>query len=97
MSIIKDFYNGNLRPSERYMKDNSEMSVICDKIDNNIKKVCVNLSEENKELMKLIEEQNTELLCISDEESFSHGFRLGVKFMCEVFYGISENYKANNW
>ena len=97
MSVIKEIYNGNLRPTERYMQNNCKMSVLCDQIDTNINKVCDNLCKEKKELIKLIEEQNTELLCISDEESFIQGFRLGVKLMCDVFYGKSENFKSNTY
>ena len=97
MSIIKEFYNGNMRPTERYLEKNSNMSGLCDKIDANIKSDCGDLSEEKVKLIKLIEEQYTELLCICDEESFTYGFRLGVKLMCDVFFGKSENYKADTF
>ena len=93
MNIIKEFYRGNLHPGDRYMLNTGEFNILCEKINKDMDILCEGLSDEKKKILLNFAEKNTELACISEEECFVHGFRLGVKFMCDVFYGKSDNFK----
>ena len=83
--ILKEFYNGNIVPSNQ-SGDNSQYNQdILHLIENNRKKLCQGLSEEQKEILDKYDSHvadMNELLC---EDSFVSGYRLGTRMTAEAF------------
>ena len=92
MSILAEFYRGEINPSERFIKKESEYykmsATLSDIIDEFIKL----LNDEEYELFEKITDSISQIDSISEEECFTKGFCTGVKMILEVL-----NHKSNNF
>ncbi len=55
MSILNEFYNGNIRPSEKFIKKENEYYKINYELSNKIDELRLQLSKEQKKLFDEIE------------------------------------------
>ena len=95
MKTISDFYCGSFHPADKYVIKDSKYMKISEKTEKLEREILSSPEGEKfKPLIRDIEELNCELMSITDEESFEEGMRFGIKLMCDVFYGKSENFKA---
>ncbi len=91
MSIIEELYYGNISPAERDFVKNS-------KYDKAIRLLCSNedllrssLKEEDLEHFTMFSEAEGIITDITGAECFKSGFRIGIKLMCDVFFGESND------
>lgn len=84
MSILKELYRGNIRPSERSMKEGSDYQQLeyqaCALED----AFRAELSAEGKKAYAAYVDKRLALMEIDNCDMFIKGFRLGVKFLLAV-------------
>ena len=83
MYLLKDLWYGNVNPSERYVRRNSEYRKLAGEIN-----ACIDqLTAETDKPRALLEELlNKQLLltALSEEDAFLRGVRIGAQFMLDV-------------
>ncbi len=84
-SIIRDLYEGNLYPSNqtgstlrRFRKEWTQAGQSYDRLREK-------LNQEEKEVLEMFMDKYSEFVEMELEQSFSDGFMLGSRLMCEVF------------
>ncbi len=92
MSALEELYNGNISPSEKFLKDGGEYKAINQKLTKYIDELMLHLNNEEKQLCEKIEDNIYKLSYISEKECFIEGFRLGAQIMWEILLYKSENY-----
>lgn len=92
MSVLEDFYNGNINPSERYIKENSKYQKQNKQLVELIDKVIPLLSEDEKRILENIGDIINSMNLISEKENFLFGFRTGAKMMLELMNSESQNF-----
>jgi hypothetical protein len=84
MMILEDLYMGDIHPSERIFKKDSQYS----KALNNVVKVgdalIGSLTEKQKEQFEAYMSAQREVNVLTDCETFIYAFRLGAKIMMDV-------------
>ena len=84
MDILKELYSGNIRPSERAIKEGSDyqkaQTEVC-ALENAFR---AELSAEGKKVYAAYETKRMELMKADDCDSFIKGYRLGVKLLLAV-------------
>ncbi len=92
MSVILDFYRGNLRPLEQIC--HPESKVYMDLVEDT-KRFEVELmdgfTEKQRQLFETIRESTATLNSMEQEETFAFGFKLGIQFGTEIFKPDSED------
>ncbi len=91
--ILKDFYYGNLIPTERQMVHGSEVMRISEELTTIEKQLHAILSPEGISLMKRYEKAHATLNAITDAENYIDGFKTGARFMMEILDDSHENLK----
>ena len=92
MSILEEFYYGNLDLSAQFVKDGSEYQKLTAKLSDRMDEFIALLNEDEKGRFDQIYEMLAELNCISERERFIYGFRLGAQITWDVFGYISPNF-----
>ncbi len=84
MSILEELYNGNIDPSEKYMRDNGTYQqthrILADQID----ALCSTLTDTQKDILQKIEDTEAELRYLSEKSRFIEGFCLGAQLQSEI-------------
>ena len=83
MTILENFYFGNINPSEyKQSKDTkkklSEMTNLLDELRT------ILTTEQQKEKLERIENCQLSLIALSEKDAFIEGFKLGVKMTAEI-------------
>lgn len=92
MFILSEFYNGNIRPSEKFLQKNSEYCKLEEELMERMEKLTARLNKEEKKLFEQIENSAISVCALSEEERYIEGFCTGVKFLWEIINYKSENY-----
>lgn len=92
MSIIEELYHGNISPSQKYIKEGSELQKTNNKLIEHIEQLLPLLNEEEKRLYEKIEEAMFRLNEISEKERFFEGFCIGAQMVWEIVHFKSTNY-----
>lgn len=92
MCILEELYNGNINPSEKFLKDSGDYKKINQELNKHIDELMLHLNDEEKQLCKKIEDNIYKLDYISEKECFIEGFRLGAQIMREILEYESKNY-----
>ena len=84
MTILENFYFGNINPSEyKQSKDSkkklSEMTRLLDELRSTL------TTELQKEKLEQIENCQLSLIALSEKDAFIEGFKLGVKMTTEIY------------
>ena len=84
MLILEDLYLGDLRPSERSFKRNSQYANALDELVKAGDVLADSLTEKQKELFEDYMTAQREVNVLTDCETFIYAFRLATKIMIDV-------------
>ena len=84
MTILENFYFGNINPNEyKQSRDTkkklSEMTQLLDEIRSML------TTEQQKEKLEQIENCQLSLIALSEKDAFIEGFKIGVKMTIEIY------------
>ena len=92
MAILEELYNGNINPSDRYIKKGSDYQKINNQFTEYIDELMLSLNDKEKQLCDKIGDSMVSLCSIAEKECFIEGFCMGVKLTLEI-----SNYKSTNF
>ncbi len=92
MSILDELYDGNIHPSQRYIRKDGEYQKINEQLVEHLDKLLILLNDEQKHLLEDVGEKISMLGYISEKESFMEGLCIGVKLAWEVDRFESDNF-----
>lgn len=84
MLILEDLYVGDVRPSERTFKRNSQYAKALDELVKVGDALTDGLTEDQKALFEDYMTAQREVTILTDCETFLYAFRLGAKIMLDV-------------
>ena len=84
MLILEEFYLGDIRPSERGFKRNSQYARALDDLVEAGDALTDTLDEEQSELFEDYMDAQREVNVLTDCETFCYAFKLGAKIMLDV-------------
>ncbi|MBE6708259.1 MAG: hypothetical protein E7578_03335 [Ruminococcaceae bacterium] len=84
MTILKELYNGNICPGEKFVKKSGEYQKLMIKLSGCVDKLIPMIGDEGRDLWDEIRETELSMEVISDRESFIDGFCIGARMMLEV-------------
>ena len=84
MLILEDLYLGDIRPSERSFKRNSQYANALDELVKAGDVLADSLTEKQKELFEDYMTAQREVNVLTDCETFIYSFRLAAKIMIDV-------------
>lgn len=85
MTILENLYNGNINPSERYMKRGGEYYKTVKKLNSLFDEFFPLLNKDTKAIYEKIEKLLSELNYISEKEAFIDGFSIGAQITTEIY------------
>ncbi len=92
MSILEEFYYGNISPSSKFVKNGSEYQKLNKELIDISDKLTATLNNEEKQFYERIEEIMYELGHISEKEYYMDGFCTGVQLIIDIM-----NFKSANF
>ena len=84
MLILEDLYLGDVRPSERSFKRNSQYAKALDEVVRAGDALTDTLTEKQKEMFEDYMTAQREVSVLTDCETFIYSFRLAAKIMTDV-------------
>ncbi len=84
MLILEDLYLGDVRPSERSFKRNSQYAKALDDLAKSGDALTDTLTEKQKEMFEDYMTAQREVNVLTDCETFIYSFRLAAKIMIDV-------------
>ena len=84
MLILEDLYLGDVRPSERSFKRNSQYAKVLDDLVKAGDALTDTLTEKQKEIFEDYMTAQREVSVLTDCETFIYAFRLAAKIMTDV-------------
>ena len=84
MMILEDLYMGDIHPSERSFKKNSQYSRALNNVVKAGDALIGSLTEKQKEQFEAYMSAQREVNVLTDCETFIYAFRLGAKIMMDV-------------
>lgn len=75
---------GNISPSERFVRSGSEYKKIAGKLSDEMDRLMEMISPEAKVQKEIVDNLQTDLTMLSNEDIFIYAFRLGAKLMLDV-------------
>ena len=84
MLILEDLYLGDVRPSERSFKRNSQYAKAMDELVKAGDALTDPLTEKQREMFEEYMTAQREVNILTDCETFCYGFMLGAKMMMDV-------------
>ena len=84
MLILEDLYLGDVRPSERSFKRNSQYAKVLDELVKAGDMLTETLTERQKEMFEDYMTAQREVNVLTDCETFIYSFRLAAKIMIDV-------------
>ena len=84
MQVLEDLYLGDVRPSDRSFKRNSQYAKALDEVVKAGDALTNGLTEEQKELFEDYMTAQREVNVLTDCETFCMAFKLGAKIMMDV-------------
>ncbi len=90
-SILKDFYYGNIVPTERQMVNGSEVKKAAQELTTAENQLSAILQPEAIPLMERYGKAQAELTSITEAEVYIDGFKTGARFVMEILDDSHEN------
>ena len=84
MQVLEDLYLGDIRPSDRSFKRNSQYAKALDDVDKAGDALTEGLTDKQKELFEDYMTAQREVNVLTDCETFCMAFKLGAKIMLDV-------------
>ena len=94
MSFLEELYYGNIDPSAKQIKSDSEYQKQQNELWRCIDLLFLSLNNEQKGLCDEIGEYISQLDCIAQRESFIQGFRMGAQMAWEIVNFQSKEFSA---
>lgn len=94
MTILENFYYGNIDPHECYIGKNSTFSKLLKRTNKLEEQLTEQLTEKQKSSFYNYCELQANLYETSEKEAFIRGFKLGLRFMAEAVVGSDEEYEV---
>jgi hypothetical protein len=85
MSILDQLYDGNVNPSEKYIKKSSEYHKLTLQLNEKETQLFKDFSEKQIGIYENIMEIRGVQQYIAEKDTFVDGFKLGAKIMMQVF------------
>ncbi|MBQ6836970.1 MAG: hypothetical protein IJO47_07945 [Clostridia bacterium] len=92
MTILDDFFDGNINPAEKYIKPGSEYHSVTCELTASIEALMPFLNKEARMIYDKIEDLMAKQGYISEKERFIEGFCLGARIILEIMA-----YKNSPW
>ena len=90
MFVLRELWRGNITPSERHIRKNSEYATLLHENTELEHNFCETLTAEQKKAYNDIYGGQVRIMSISEEEAFIQGFRIGAGMLLDVI----EDYKG---
>ena len=84
MYLLDKLWRGDITPSERYIRPNSEYSELRHKAAQLGKQITDSLSDDGKRMLQEYQDLREQMCYISEEDSFVNGFRIGVGLLLDA-------------
>ena len=84
MYILDDLYWGNIVPTDKTVKENSEYRMLQKKDGELDKRLRETLTQEQKDIMKEQELIRVEMMSMTEQDMFISGFRIGARMVLDV-------------
>ena len=84
MYLLDDLWNGNVTPSERFVRKNSQYKQLSNEANDCMEQLTAELPTKSAELLERFLDKNMALCAISEEDAFIRGVRIGAQFMLDV-------------
>ena len=98
MYVLHELWRGNISPSERYVRSDSEYKMVSKEMVELIDDFIKQLSPEAKKQWDSIEQLRHDMTLLSEEDTFIYGFQLGARMLLDVvqsykrqFYTMEES------
>ena len=93
MNVLEDLYYGRISPWECFFEKDSHYGRLVEKLSRLESDFRKKLNESEKNLYEEISNIENDLHTISEEGLFEQGFRLGAKFILEIYSGSERSLK----
>ena len=97
MYLLNKLWRGDISPTERYIRPESEYKRISKAFCDAAERLQEQLSPEGKQLWEEIDRLRADMTMLSEEDIFIYGFRMGARMILDVvgdykgqFYDIGE-------
>ena len=97
MYLLDKLWRGDIAPSERFVRKNSEYSQVAKRFCDEIETFLSDLSPEAKKQMEIVDSLRAEMNYLHEEDIFIYGFRMGARMILDVvgdykgqFYDVGE-------
>lgn len=92
MSVLEELFNGNINPTEKYIKKGSEYQKLHQELTDYIDELLPLLNGDEQAICEKIADNASKLSYITEKERFIEGFCLGAKLVLEILQYKSSNY-----
>ena len=93
MKTIKELYYGKTNPSQRGLREHSELTKLSREWLEKYDAFRKTLSENDAELLRQLDDLQEQLSELMNAENYMRGFRDGANLMIDVLTGRSDNLK----
>ena len=97
MYLLEQLWRGNIAPSERYIRSNSEYKKASQAFCDAAEKMTEELTPEGKKYWEAVANYQSDMTMLAEEDIFIYGFRMGARMILDVigdykgqFYEVSE-------
>ena len=84
MNILYELYNGNIVPSEKFVKKGSEYKMLLERLAELSEELAQKFDENDRKIWGEIWDTETTMERMGDRESFVDGFCIGARLMLEI-------------
>ena len=84
MFVLQELWRGNITPSERFVRSDSEYKKIAGKLSDEMDRLMEMISPEAKVQKEIIDNLQADLTMLSNEDIFIYAFRMGARLMLDV-------------
>ncbi len=87
MSILEEFWRGEIFPCEQFLKQGSEYFEELHKMADEHEKMLAEVSREQRQWAEKLLQMQSHVNCFAERDAFVYGFRMAVQMM---FEGIAQ-------
>ena len=97
MYLLEQLWRGNLAPSERYIRSDSEYKKATQAFCDAAERMEKELTPEGKKYWREVADRQSDMTMLAEEDIFIYGFRMGARMILDIigdykgqFYEVSE-------
>ena len=84
MYLLEQLWRGNIAPSERYIRSNSEYKKASQAFYDAAEKMTEELTPEGKKYWEAVANYQSDMTMLAEEDIFIYGFRMGASMILDV-------------